>query len=112
MYDPIAYTYDADYHCESCAEKRFGRCAIHGELACSATGNYGMPDATPHDPAEDSEGNPVGVVPPWDEWWEPSEGCQTLACGTCHALIETTHREGCENNLGEDVCDLPLEAQA
>lgn len=74
MYDPIAYVYDADYHCESCAEKAFGR-DEHGDI----TGT-------------DSEGNEVSVIAPWDEWcandlYEGNETA-TLACGTCGEIIE------------------------
>lgn len=71
MHDPIAYTYDADYHCEGCAERAFGR-DEHGDIT-----------------GEDSEGNPVGIVAPWDEWIEPSlSGRQTLVCGTCGGIID------------------------
>jgi hypothetical protein len=71
MHDPIAYKYEADYHCEACALAAFGR-DEHGDIT-----------------GEDGEGNPVGIVAPWDEWIEPSEdGPQTLACGTCGEVIE------------------------
>ena len=65
MHDPIAYTYEADTHCPGCAFKRFGR-----------DENGFVPEN-----AEDSEGNGVGVIAPWDEW----EG--VLACGTCGGVI-------------------------
>jgi len=110
MYDPIAYTYDADHHCEACAEKRFGRCRC-GDIGYAYRGGDSS-GRHEHVELTDSEGNAVGAVSPFDEWWEPSEGCQTLACGTCHGLIETQHREGCEHNYGEDACDLPEDAIA
>ncbi len=73
MSDPIAYTYEADYHCPRCALARFGR---------SAAGWIG-------EGAHDSEGNPVGVVAPWDEWTEPSDPrTQVLSCGTCGDEID------------------------
>lgn len=65
-YDPIAYTYEADYHCEDCAEKAHGR-DEHGDIV----------------------GEEVGAVAPWDEWYNIGEGNQTMICGTCHKEIET-----------------------
>lgn len=77
MSDPIAYTYEADHHCEACALARFGR-DDHGDII-----------------GTDSEGNPVGVVAPWDEWHEPSqEGLQVLSCGTCGREIDRTGEDG------------------
>lgn len=70
--DPIAYTYEADYHCPGCAEERFGR---------SERGFIGE-DST------DNENNPVGVVAPWDEWQQFNGEDETLACGTCGTVIE------------------------
>lgn len=72
-HDPIAYTYEADYHCPACAFERFGQ-DEHGFV--------------PED-AEDSEGNPIGALAPWDEWHEPTADYhQALACGTCGEVIE------------------------
>jgi len=71
-HDPIAYTYEADYHCPDCAEKRFGR----GE------------DGWIAQDAEDNEGNPVGVVAPWDEWQQGDQAVEILRCGTCERVIE------------------------
>lgn len=74
MHDPIAYTFEADYHCPDCTLERFGRDS-RGDIAGEG--------------AEDAEGNPIGAVFPWDEWFEPTEsGPQTLACGTCGEVIE------------------------
>lgn len=71
MHDPIAYTYDADVHCEGCSAARFGY-DRHGFIT-----------------GIDSEGNEVGAIAPWDEWWEPSiDGPQTLVCGTCLGEID------------------------
>jgi hypothetical protein len=73
MHDPIAYTYEADHHCPGCAFARFGRDA----------------DGFVPEDATDGEGNPVGVVAPWDEWYEIGEGDQTLACADCGGEIDT-----------------------
>lgn len=78
MHEPIAYTFDADYHCPDCTLKRFGRDA-DGWIAGDA---------------EDSEANPVHAVAPWDEWWDPTvDVTQTLTCGTCHGVIDTMEGE-------------------
>lgn len=77
MSDPIAYTYEADTHCPPCTEARFGR----GFLGWIAYDDEAGPSV-------DREGNPVGVIAPWDEWCDadsPDE--QVLACGTCHGII-------------------------
>ena len=78
MHDPIAYTYEADHHCPGCAEARFGRTDdgfIAGENEDGSV-------------ATDTEGNPVGVIAPWDEWEQGTGETETLACGTCHGVIE------------------------
>jgi hypothetical protein len=66
----IAYTYEADHHCEACTAARFG----------------------PECEGIDGEGNEVGAVAPWDEWYanDVYEGnaTATLACGTCGEIIE------------------------
>lgn len=73
-HDPIAYAYEADYHCPDCAIKRFGE---------SERGPW------PVETAEDNEGNPVGAVFPWDEWWEPDiNEAQTLVCSDCGAWLD------------------------
>jgi hypothetical protein len=69
---PIAYTYEADHHCPGCAAAAFG-----------VDEDGGIPES-----AEDSEGNPIGAVAPWDEWQNIGEGSQTLACGTCGGIID------------------------
>ena len=73
--DPIAYTYEADHHCPDCAKERFG-----------VDRNGFVPED-----AEDNEGNPVGVVAPWDEWQSFEGGDETLACGTCGEVIAEYH---------------------
>lgn len=65
MRPPIAYTYEADHHCESCTVARFG----------STEG-------------EDREGNQVGAVFSWDEWYNIGYGSQTLGCGDCFAILD------------------------
>jgi hypothetical protein len=62
MYQPIAYTYEADVHCPECATERFG-----AGLDAAET--------------EDTEGNPIGAVFTWDEW---TDGAW---CGDCHEMI-------------------------
>lgn len=69
----IAYTYEADYHCASCAEARFGR-DENGDI--------------PED-AEDNEGNTVGVLFVHQEWHEPSiDTEQILSCSDCNAELD------------------------
>lgn len=70
MSTPIAYTYEADYHCEACAEAAFGR-DENGDI----TGT-------------DGEGNPVGVIAPWNEWQQFDGERETLACGDCGAVLD------------------------
>ena len=73
-YDPIAYQYEADLHCPSCAEERFGR-GPYGHIAENST---------------DREGNPVSIIAPWDEWADVTvAGVHTLECGTCECVIDT-----------------------
>lgn len=69
-HDPVAYTADASYLCPDCAEKRFGVCEEHKQVACCVT---------------DSEGNQPGVIAPWNE--EPS-GATCDACGACYVSGE------------------------
>lgn len=68
--DPIAYTYNADVHCEVCAEARFGR-NDRGFIA---------------EDAVDYEGNPVGAIFEWDvpEWIADGH---PLSCGDCLDII-------------------------
>lgn len=77
-HNPIAYTYEADYHCPQCAFERFGQ------------DEYGsVPES-----AEDGEGNPIGAIAPWDEWWEAQEsGRQVLACSDCGAELAEVDAE-------------------
>lgn len=65
--DPIAYTYEADYHCPQCAERRFGTDA-EGWIPADAL---------------DQEGNLIGAVAPWDEWQQFSGERETLNCADC-----------------------------
>ncbi len=74
--DPIAYTYDADYHCPSCAIARFG--AEPGR-------------SWPRDDATDAEGNPLGAVFGWDDWCLPCQygvpGSHSIECADCGAVL-------------------------
>ncbi len=92
--DPIAYTFEADYHCPGCTLKRFPE-----SREWPGTDVNG-------DQLEDSEGNEVGAVFPWDEWWNLEEGCETLNCSDCFGEIDTCHAEDCTENFGETPCTL------
>ncbi len=79
-HEPIAYIYEADHHCEGCAEKRFGR-DEHGDIT-----------------GVDNEGNEVGVIAPWDTDWYANDVYEgrseaILACGTCGGVIERRELE-------------------
>jgi hypothetical protein len=71
-YDPIAYTYDADYHCPACAIARFG----------SDNGRWPAMNAT------DYEGNGLGVIAPWDCWWQGTGETEILGCSDCGTEID------------------------
>lgn len=94
---PVAYTYDADYHCPACAISRFGS-DDHGHV---------IEDAT------DSESNPVGVVAPWDEWHQGTGECETLACSDCRAVLDEYHvtpwGDYCDASDTYDACTLDLD---
>lgn len=81
-HDPIAYTYEADHHCPACTFKRFG---------ADKDGWIGMENDG--FPSLDGERNPVGVLFPWDEWIAFTGERETLACGTCLAVIDTYEPE-------------------
>lgn len=87
MSDPIAYTYEADYHCPGCAEARFGRGPDGFIAGQNEDGSY----------PEDGEGNPVGIVAPWDEWQHFTGYAETLSCGDCGGEIDSVTAE--ENTL-------------
>lgn len=89
--DPIAYAYDAAYHCPACAIARFG----------SEPGKR-----WPREDATDSEGNPVGALAPWDEW-SNFEECEALACDTCGGVIDNSHAADCMENFGDVPCTIP-----
>lgn len=63
LFEIVCYTYEANYHCESCAEKRFGN-RVHND----------------ENPPEDNEGNPVTPV-------FISDCDETIHCGDCGELI-------------------------
>jgi len=69
---PIAYTFNAAYHCPVCTARAFG---------------VDKEGWIPED-AEDGEGNPVGALAPWDEWQQFDGDPETLACDTCGGIIE------------------------
>ena len=69
---PIAYTYEADHHCYSCTMKRFGTTDLDEDDV----------------PVLDSEGNTIGAVWSWDEWFNIGSGDQTLNCGDCFDILD------------------------
>jgi hypothetical protein len=81
MHDPIAYTYEAAHHCPGCTFERFGQ----------------DENGFPPESARDSEGNSIGALAPWDEWYDVDSdegGVQVLVCDDCGGTIDT---------YGEDV---------
>lgn len=76
--EPIAYTYEADTHCPSCAESRFGKCE-HGFIACPS-GDHGGPHASGYI-ATDAEGNDIGAVFQWDDT------TLGIVCSDCSTVI-------------------------
>lgn len=84
-HSPIAYTYEADHHCEDCTAARFG------------------PDCE----GIDREGNAVGAVFSGDEWFNAGEeGCDVLGCSDCGAILANAHDYECVHNAGETPCSL------
>ena len=92
----IAYTYDADYHCIKCTNKRFAYYHT-GDVRFSSANDksvqvdwWGI-----YVDQQDSEGNLVHPVFSTDEWQELDESylaenpTQYLACGDCHEIIDT-----------------------
>lgn len=105
--DPVAYTYEADAHCPTCAEARFGLAwSVEGKLFKSeelAELFAEKEHRTVNGPfiglgAQDSEGNEPGAQMSWEEWYNVGYGNQTLTCGTCHEVIDTYEEELCEVN--------------
>jgi len=109
--DPIAYTYEADYHCPSCTEVRFGRCTgdhvYSGGVKVSADHWLGVrpqfryrfvactADHFGGFKAIDAEGNDVGALAPWSAWWHAGDECECLTCGTCGGVIDTVCAAAC-----------------
>ena len=107
--DPIAYTYDADVHCEGCAREAFEGTRWPGvienltreEAQAYDQEGKGIADKTREGEwtvhLTDSEGSPIHPVAPWDEWasgyWE---GCANLTCGTCLGTIDSVHDDEAE----------------
>ena len=60
----VGYTYEADHHCPTCAEERFGP-KVHDDIT----------------PPVDREGNEVGAVLSTSEFFE------SVHCGDCGELI-------------------------
>jgi len=98
MYDPLAYTYEADVHCPDCAEERFGRGGtVDGGPGFIAEGSH------------DSEGNEVGAIFVWDSWHQDSSQCETLSCSDCHMELDRVHCESCNEVGGSGTCTLLME---
>lgn len=79
----IGYTYEADYHCIACTQRRFRTrpIAINND-------EHGVPI-----PAHDSEHNPIGALFSTDELpcdLAPEDGGYSPgACGGCHETIKS-----------------------
>lgn len=99
---PIAYAFHADHYCEDCTARYVARA-------------YGVPEGSALElleekELEDSEGNPIHAILPWDEWWDASSGeCELLACSYCHFPLAAAHREECRHQWGELECTFPEE---
>ena len=101
----IAYSYDADYHCESCM-LNYAREVPFSDYDWQ---DYDEEDVTdyPNRPGfiqldkaveleiiKDSENNPIHPLFSTDEWWEPSiTELQVLTCGDCGAELDTYEGE-------------------
>ena len=82
---PIAYAYQADWHCPDCAERAHGRCP-DGWIACPD--HWSRSDDQP------------GALFGWDSWHScddysldfeqpgPAVCAATLICGTCGTHID------------------------
>jgi len=89
----LAYTYEADHHCEDCAVARFGDAVL------------GLDDRW--ESLEDSEGNTPHPVFASDEWWDvTSDECETLHCGDCLAECDYAHSPQCEELGGPEPCTV------
>lgn len=96
----IAYTFDADCHCEECTvgyvlatdpDARGDRDAAEEALSLGI--------------AEDSEGNEIRPVFASDEWFDVDSGeCESLFCGDCGDELDIAHAADCEEVGGENVC--------
>ena len=71
-WDILGYTYDADVHCEKCAEKRFGKRLFDDKH-----------------PPEDSEGNEVHPIFASDEMDPAGEVC----CDCGDVVVEPAEEE-------------------
>lgn len=98
----IAYTYDADIHCESCmlkyaravpySEYEFGL-TYSDEDITSSPGIIDVKEAVDLGIIRDSEGNPIHPIFDTDEWYANDiyEGNThaTLNCSDCFAELDT-----------------------
>lgn len=91
-HEPIAYTYEADTHCETCAEARFGRSP--GGMITGI----------------DREGNAVGALFSWDEWTDTNDRCQVLPCGDCGTELDAVHCDRCRST-SRVICDNTFRAE-
>lgn len=80
----IAYTYEADIHCENCTRLRFNIQTFTGKPGQSVD-EHGIPD---NPPPTDREGNEVHVVFSTDEGQLDENGDEmTPYCGDCNGAI-------------------------
>jgi hypothetical protein len=95
----IAYSYDADYHCEKCMLDYAHRVPyndyVWGEytdedIASNMPGIMRLDKAVELEIIRDGENNPIHPVFSTDEWWEPSiPGLQILACSDCATVLDS-----------------------
>ncbi len=97
-----AYTYDADYHCESCM-LTYARAVPYQnydwqddyysdediQYYKNQPGITNVATAVELEIIKDSENNPIHPVFSTDEWFEPTiNERQTLTCSDCGALLD------------------------
>lgn len=97
----IAYSYDADHHCEACMldyarkveykdyvwDSQNGKDPDNDRYH-SQPGILYLPALVEDEIIRDSENNPIHPVFSTDEWYNIGEGNQTLSCTDCGEVIE------------------------
>ena len=98
----IAYSYNADHHCESCMldyarkveykDYDFGSVYSDEDIQHSP-GIIDLSVAVELGIIRDGENNEIHPVFGYQEWYNPGEGNQTLACGDCGKELATHEEE-------------------